>query len=126
MQIDVPQSSKVNNAAIVGLDWYSGYQESGNSVNSCLAICYDNGYLLLMRSATDLEPTEVRVAMLASYCCWNHNGSILAITGRTLHVEKATDVVSKEVNAVKFYNMFGEVFGPLAELSWIEIFYFSC
>lgn len=54
MQIDVPQSSKVNNAMIVGLDWYSGYQESGNSVNPCLAICYDSGYLLLMRSATDL------------------------------------------------------------------------
>lgn len=109
MQIDIPQSNKVSNAVIVGLDWYSGYQESGNSINPCLAVCYDNGYLLLMRSATDLEPIEVRVAMLVTHCCWNHNGSVLAITGRTLHVEKATDVVSKEVNAVKFYNMFGEV-----------------
>lgn len=48
--------------------------------------------------------------MAVTYCCWNHNGTVLAITGRTLHVEKTTDVVSKEVNAVKFYNMFGEVF----------------
>lgn len=54
MQIELPQSSKTTNAYIVGLDWYSGYQESGNSVNPCLAICYDNGHLLLMKSATDL------------------------------------------------------------------------
>lgn len=51
MQIDLPQPNKVSNAVIVGLDWYSGYQDS---VNPCLAVCYDNGYLLLMKSATDL------------------------------------------------------------------------
>lgn len=54
MQIEVSQSNKNNNGTIVGLDWYSGYQESGNSINPCLAICYDNGYLYLMKSATDL------------------------------------------------------------------------
>lgn len=54
MQIEIPQSNKTMSGVIVGLDWYSGYQESGNSVNPCLAICYDNGYLFLMRSATDL------------------------------------------------------------------------
>lgn len=47
--------------------------------------------------------------MMVSHCSWNHNGSVLAITGRTLHIEKATDIVSKEVSVVKFYNMFGEV-----------------
>lgn len=47
--------------------------------------------------------------MTVTHCCWNHNGSVLAITGRTVYVEKSVDVVSKEVNAVKFYNMFGEV-----------------
>lgn len=52
--------------------------------------------------------------MLVTHCCWNHNGSVLAVTGRTLHVEKSTDVVSKEVNAVKFYNMFGEVIRSLS------------
>lgn len=54
MQIEVPHSSKTVNGTIVGLDWYSGYYDSGKFVNPCLAVCYDNGHLLLMRSATDL------------------------------------------------------------------------
>lgn len=39
--------------------------------------------------------------MIAVHCSWNHNGSLLAISGRQFSEEK-------KVNLVQFYNPFGE------------------
>lgn len=40
--------------------------------------------------------------MFAVHCSWNHNGSILAISGKQFADEK-------EINLVQFYNPTGEV-----------------
>lgn len=53
MQLDLSLSHKTMNGAVVAIDWCISGQENGNSVNPCLAICYDNGQLVLLRSATD-------------------------------------------------------------------------
>lgn len=40
--------------------------------------------------------------MFAVHCSWNHNGSVLAISGKQFANEK-------EVNLVQFYTNYGEV-----------------
>lgn len=49
-----------------------------------------------------LDPILFDTKMFAVHCSWNHNGSLLAISGKQF-----TD--DKELNLVQFYNPFGEV-----------------
>lgn len=61
MQVSIPNPGKIANGTVVGLDWYSGYHEGGGSTNPSLAVCYDNGYLILMRNATDTSKCHSNV-----------------------------------------------------------------
>ncbi|XP_060515869.1 WD repeat-containing protein 35 isoform X2 [Cylas formicarius] len=66
-----------------------------------LAICFENGKTQLMRNESDTSPIVVDTKMFAVHCSWNHNGSLLAISGKQFAEER-------EVNLVQFYNPFGD------------------
>ncbi|CAG9828348.1 unnamed protein product [Diabrotica balteata] len=86
---------------IVGIDWYNGVNGSMYSLGPNLAITFENGKIQLMRNESDTNPIVVDTRMLAVYCAWNHNGSLLAICGRQFSEDK-------QVNLVQFYSPFGE------------------
>lgn len=45
----------------------------------------------------------IDAGMLTTSCSWNHNGSLIAISGR--HTDQ-----DRQCNVVQFYNPFGDVF----------------
>nr|CAI5867673.1 unnamed protein product [Callosobruchus analis] len=93
--------AKLDTNPIVGLDWYNGVD--GYSFAFCpnLAILFDDGKGQLMRNESDTDPVVINTRMKVVHCSWNHNGSLLAISGKQL-------IDEKEVNLVQFYNPFGE------------------
>ncbi|XP_030756020.1 WD repeat-containing protein 35 isoform X2 [Sitophilus oryzae] len=86
---------------IVGLAWYNGSGGIMNSSCPSLAICFENGKAQLMRNESDTSPISLDTKMFSVHCSWNHNGSLLAISGKQFANEK-------EINLVQFYNPFGE------------------
>lgn len=86
---------------IVGLAWYNGTGGLMHYMCPTLAICFENGKAQLMRNESDANPVLFDTKMFAVHCSWNHNGSLLAVSGKQFADEK-------EVNLVQFYNPFGE------------------
>ncbi|KAL3193217.1 hypothetical protein MRX96_017902 [Rhipicephalus microplus] len=65
---------------LIGVHWYSGcLPEPGCPV---LAIGYENGKVQLMCNESDDSPLVLDTDMLASCLQWNHDGSLLAVTGK--------------------------------------------
>eukprot|EP00050_Salpingoeca_kvevrii_P018636 m.76510 g.76510 ORF g.76510 m.76510 type:complete len:1153 (+) comp8114_c0_seq1:167-3625(+) len=82
---------------LIGMEWYNGangYIEPGCP---CLAICYENGRMQIMRHETDENPILVDTMMTVVRIQWNQHGTVLAVAG-----------AQGEVNVVQFYNPFGE------------------
>ncbi|KAJ8923826.1 hypothetical protein NQ315_010408 [Exocentrus adspersus] len=86
---------------IVGLDWYNGINGYMHALCPNLAITFENGRTQIMRNESDTNPIIIDTRMFAVHCSWNHNGSLLAISGKQFADEK-------EINLVQFYNPFGE------------------
>ncbi|XP_018578851.1 WD repeat-containing protein 35 isoform X2 [Anoplophora glabripennis] len=86
---------------IVGLDWYNGINGYMHALCPNLAITFENGRTQVMRNESDTNPIIIDTRMFAVHCSWNHNGSLLAISGKQFAEEK-------EINLVQFYNPFGE------------------
>ncbi|XP_050313248.1 WD repeat-containing protein 35 isoform X2 [Anthonomus grandis grandis] len=86
---------------IISIAWYNGIGSFTQDVNPVLAICLENGKMQLMKNESDPNPILADAKMFAVHCSWNHNGSLLAISGKQF-------VEDKEVNLVQFFNPFGE------------------
>lgn len=85
---------------LIGVHWYSGcLPEPGCPV---LAIGYENGKVQLMCNESDDSPLVLDTDMLASCLQWNHDGSLLAVTGKSYGTE------SEKRNMVKFFNPYGQ------------------
>uniref|UniRef100_A0AAR5PI05 WD repeat-containing protein 55 homolog n=1 Tax=Dendroctonus ponderosae TaxID=77166 RepID=A0AAR5PI05_DENPD len=93
--------SQYDPTPIIGLAWYNGTGGLMHSMCPTLALCFENGKTQLMRNESDPNPVIFDTKMIAVHCSWNHNGSLLAISGRQFSEEK-------KVNLVQFYNPFGE------------------
>lgn len=93
--------------AIVALHWYDG--KNGYTAIDCptLAICLQNGKLYLLKDINDDNPLKIETNMLISCCVWNTFGSLLAISGFLMNVDK------KDSNVVCFYSAFGELMRTL-------------
>ncbi|GJQ66077.1 hypothetical protein Trydic_g5763 [Trypoxylus dichotomus] len=91
----------VTEVTIVGMDWYNG--RSGYACASCpaLAICYEDGRMQLMRDENDASPIVIDAGMTATSCSWNHNGSLIAVSGRQIDQDR-------QCNVVRFYGPFGD------------------
>lgn len=111
----------VADLAIVSLDWYNGKHGHFYALCPTLVICYENGFMQLMCNESDsgklyclilisclnnvfTDPVVVETRMTATYCGWNHNGSLLAVAGK----QHSRDD-NRSSNVVQFYNPFGEV-----------------
>ncbi|KAJ9582947.1 hypothetical protein L9F63_022708, partial [Diploptera punctata] len=88
---------------VVGMHWYDGKQ--GYVEHDCpvLAICYQNGCMQIMRGENDDIPILIDMNMTAVCCRWNHNGSVIAVTGV---MQLPGD--NKEYNVIQFFTPFGE------------------
>ncbi|XP_018330915.1 WD repeat-containing protein 35 isoform X2 [Agrilus planipennis] len=95
------QADLLSETPVVSLDWYNG--KNGILRDSCavLAICFINGRIQLMINESDTNPTIINTQMFSTHCSWNHNGSLLAVSGRQ-HEN------NKESNVVQFYSPFGD------------------
>jgi WD repeat-containing protein 35 len=92
---------------ITAIDWYNG---SGGLLQSdipCLAICFDDGKVQILRHQRDEIPVRFEVQMTKIKMAWNPNGSILAIAG--MQIITAKDGDEKESCIVQFWSPFGEV-----------------
>ncbi|KAL3289754.1 hypothetical protein HHI36_023149 [Cryptolaemus montrouzieri] len=89
------------NIPVAAMDWYSGKHGYMHSLCPNLVICYENGRAQLMCNESDTDPIVLNTGMIIVHCSWNHNGSLLAITGHQVCDEKHS-------NLVQFYNPFGE------------------
>ncbi|KAL1493198.1 hypothetical protein ABEB36_011298 [Hypothenemus hampei] len=106
MKLKVLCQDSYQSVQITGLDWYNGSGGVMHSMCPTLAIWFNNGKIQLMRNESDLNPIIFDTKMYVVHCSWNHNGSLLAVSGKQISDEKC-------VNLVQFYNAFGE---PLTTL----------
>ncbi|XP_031567757.1 WD repeat-containing protein 35-like isoform X2 [Actinia tenebrosa] len=88
---------------ITGIDWYSGADNLVDSNTPCLAICFDNGRMQIMRHELDESPVLIDTSMAVAKIQWNGNGSVLAVAGSQRAVTQ-----DKDVNVVQFYTPEGE------------------
>eukprot|EP00053_Salpingoeca_punica_P010039 m.90373 g.90373 ORF g.90373 m.90373 type:complete len:1153 (-) comp15261_c1_seq1:288-3746(-) len=81
--------------------WYNGAKGYVEPDCPCLAICYRNGRIQVMRNENDRTPILVDTMMDIVSAQWNDTGSILAVAG-CQHIDGRDD------NMVQFYTTFGE------------------
>ncbi|CAN8003269.1 unnamed protein product [Ixodes pacificus] len=99
-KISLPILHTSTGAKLIGLHWYSGcLAEPGCPV---LAIGYESGKVQLMCSEGDDSPLILDTDMTATCLQWNHDGTILAVTGK--HYAGDTE----KRNMVKFFNPYGQ------------------
>ncbi|XP_017782759.1 PREDICTED: WD repeat-containing protein 35 [Nicrophorus vespilloides] len=101
MRLEVQCLESTDIVAVVGLDWYNGKHGYIHALCPCLAICYENGRMQLMYNESDPSPVILDTGMNAVYCSWNHNGTLIAVTGRQIEADK-------ESNVVQFYSPYGD------------------
>lgn len=102
----------VTDATIVGIDWYDGKYGYMHALCPSLAICYENGRMQLMCNENDPNPVLIDSGMIASSCSWNHNGSLIAVSGRLVEDDR-------QCNVVQFYS-------PLGDVISIKLIIFLC
>lgn len=90
-------------ARIVGVVWYHGQEGYVQHNCPCLAICFDNGRMQIMKNEMDETPVLVDTGMTVFRIEWNTMGSILAIAGTQRVAQQ-----DREVNVIQFYTPFGE------------------
>ncbi|XP_069691780.1 WD repeat-containing protein 35 isoform X3 [Periplaneta americana] len=88
---------------VVGMHWYDGRQGYVEMDCPVLVICYQNGCMQIMRGENDDLPVLIDTGMTAVCCRWNHNGSVIAVTGV---MQLAGD--HKDCNVIQFFTPFGE------------------
>ncbi|XP_065296306.2 WD repeat-containing protein 35 isoform X1 [Dermacentor albipictus] len=99
-KIPLPLLHGSGGTKLIGVHWYSRCMpEPGCPV---LAIGYDNGKVQLMSNESDDSPLVLDTDMVATCLQWNHDGSMLAVTGKSYGSE------SEKRNMVKFFNPYGQ------------------
>lgn len=102
---------------LVALKWfkYSIYPE-----NPSLAILFTDGTLQLMKSDQDDSPILINTQLKPVDCQWNHDGTILAIAGRSSDSNPGPNQ-----NSINFYTPLGKLIrtmklpgNQIAGLSW--------
>ncbi|WIA10618.1 hypothetical protein OEZ85_010800 [Tetradesmus obliquus] len=87
---------------MVGMDWYDGSRGYPEPDCPVLALCLDNGRMQLMRHDMDDNAICIDTGIKPRAVKWNHNGSILAVSGHQTTGDGA------QLWLVQFYNQAGE------------------
>ncbi|KAI8896383.1 WD repeat-containing protein 35-like protein [Globomyces pollinis-pini] len=90
---------------IAAIDWYNGSRGYIQPNVPCLAICYDDGKVQILRNQKDTKPIKFDTTMKFIKMQWNVNGSILAISG--IQFIKNNQGEEKETCMVQFWNPYG-------------------
>ncbi|KAJ3324647.1 WD repeat-containing protein 35 [Boothiomyces sp. JEL0866] len=90
---------------IASMHWYNGSRGYIQPRVPCLAICYEDGKVQILRDQKDQNPIIIDTNMKQSKLQWNVNGSILAISG--LQYIKNNQGEEKETCVVQFWDPFG-------------------
>jgi WD repeat-containing protein 35 len=95
----VPKDGK---GILIGMEWYDGAEGHVDPSAPVLAIALNTGKLQLSQGVTDEKPLVLDTGILIGKLKWNHNGSVLAVSGT---LANATE---KDSNVVHFYSPFGK------------------
>lgn len=99
-KISLPLLHSSSGTKLIGMHWYSRcLPEPGCPV---LAIGYENGKVQLMCNESDDSPLVLDTDMVSTCLQWNHDGTMLAVTGKSYGAE------SEKKNMVKFFNPYGQ------------------
>ncbi|XP_062523342.1 WD repeat-containing protein 35-like [Corticium candelabrum] len=91
---------------LAGIQWYNGRYGYVERDCPCLAVCFDNGRLQIMRHEVDNYPVLIDTGMSVACIDWNHCGSVLAVAGS--QSSPGLPESTKECNVVQFYTPTGE------------------
>ncbi|XP_077517801.1 intraflagellar transport protein Oseg4 [Amblyomma americanum] len=99
-KISLPLLHSSSGTKLIGMHWYNRcLPEPGCPV---LAIGYENGKVQLMCNESDDSPLVLDTDMVSTCLQWNHDGTMLAVTGKSYGSE------SEKRNMVKFFNPYGQ------------------
>ncbi|XP_063218863.1 WD repeat-containing protein 35 isoform X3 [Bacillus rossius redtenbacheri] len=93
----------VEGVPVVGLHWYDGHHGFVEEDCPVLAVCFENGSMQLMRGENDDVPVLIDTGMTVVSCSWNHNGTVIAVTGM---MQLPSD--TKDCNVIQFFTASGE------------------
>ena len=112
-----------NNIKIAAMDWYNGKNGFYEKGCPCLAVCFDNGKIQLLRNQFDSKPILVDTKMHSIKLQWNVNGSLLAVSG--IQLVRSSQGEEKEACVVQLWSPYGELIKSLkvpgksiTSLSW--------
>lgn len=92
--------------------------DKDDSINNCfrtnykqhvLAICFEDGYIFLLKSYDDLFPVKINTKLLGIQLEWSNKGELLAVGGHLFNMANSnlTTTTNKQqpfyMNVVKFY-----------------------
>ncbi|KAJ1330025.1 hypothetical protein BSLG_009813 [Batrachochytrium salamandrivorans] len=69
------------NSKLAAIDWYNGSKGYMEPCVPCLAVCYENGKIQIMRNDKDTRPILIDTNMKSLKMKWNANGTTLAVSG---------------------------------------------
>ncbi|KAJ3153524.1 WD repeat-containing protein 35 [Geranomyces variabilis] len=108
---------------IASMNWYNGSNGYIEPRTACLAICFENGKMQIMRDERDRSPFLIDTNMRHVNMKWNNNGSILAVSG--VQFIKSAQGEEKEISVVQFFSPHGHFLRSLkvpgkriTSLSW--------
>ncbi|TPX70337.1 hypothetical protein SpCBS45565_g01735 [Spizellomyces sp. 'palustris'] len=91
---------------IAAMGWYNGYNGFIEPKIACLAICFENGKIQLMRDEMDVAPIIIDTNLRHLNMKWNNNGSLLVVAG--VQYARNAQGEEKEINVVQFYDPYGQ------------------
>ncbi|KAJ3272616.1 WD repeat-containing protein 35 [Terramyces sp. JEL0728] len=106
---------------VAAMHWYNGSRGYIQPRVPCLAVCYEDGKVQILRDQKDQNPIIIDTNLKQSKLQWNVNGSILAISG--LQYIKNNQGEEKETCVVQFWDPFGNVLPyvpgkKISSISW--------
>ncbi len=112
-----------SSARIVGIHWYDGSQGYQTSDQPNFAIGLSDGRVQLTRGDSLLDPKLIDSDMTLTHVRWNHNGTVLALSGCSVQTLANGEV--RESSQIQFYSPYGiflrtlKVPGnPISAMSW--------
>jgi WD repeat-containing protein 35 len=91
---------------IQSMDWYNGSKGFIHKDVPCLAVCYEDGKVQILRNQRDQQPVIFDTNLTNCKIQWNYNGSILAISG--VQFVKGSSGEDKETCVVQFWSPYGQ------------------
>ena len=74
-----------------------------------LAVCFQNGEILLMRTYDDIIPQVISTGLQNFYVDWTNSGELLAVAGKVREIANRTEHTIRYINVLHFYDEMGQL-----------------